>query len=203
MAAASSDQMAPPVSPVARAGNTAAADPVLARLQDRIRAAQADGHALRIRGSGSKDFYGGRLDGALLETRELCGISSYEPSEMVVTVRTGTPLVELAAALAEKGQCLAFEPPAFGPGATVGGMLAAGLAGPARASVGGVRDFVLGLTLLNGRAELLQFGGQVMKNVAGYDVSRVMAGSLGILGLVCEVSLKVPPLPAAQASLSG
>jgi glycolate oxidase FAD binding subunit len=126
-------------------------------------------------------------------------------------VRAGTPLAELEAVLAEKGQCLAFEPPRFAPGGndsgtvppggTVGGMVAAGLSGPSRAAVGAVRDHVLGATLLNGRAEVLSFGGQVMKNVAGYDVSRVLAGSMGVLGAICEVSLKVLPQPAATATL--
>jgi FAD/FMN-containing dehydrogenase len=118
-------------------------------------------------------------------------------------VRAGTPLAELEAVLGEHGQCLAFEPPRLGddgaePAGTVGGMVAAGLAGPARASAGGVRDHVLGATVLNGRGEVLTFGGQVMKNVAGYDVSRLMAGSMGVLGVLCEVSLKVLPLPVAQ-----
>ena len=136
--------------------------------------------------------------------RPLAGISSYEPSELVVTVRAGTPLAELEAALAEKGQCLPFEPPRFGEGmvgGTVGGMVAAGLAGPARVSSGGVRDHVLGASLLSGRGEVLSFGGQVIKNVAGYDVSRVLAGSLGILGVICEVSLKVLPQPTATQTL--
>jgi glycolate oxidase FAD binding subunit len=126
---------------------------------------------------------------------------SYEPSELVVTARCGTPLAELEAALAEKGQCLAFEPPHFGPGATVGGMVAAGLSGPARATVGAVRDYVLGARFINGLGEHLTFGGQVMKNVAGYDVSRLMAGSWGTLGLITEVSLKVLPLAPAEATL--
>jgi glycolate oxidase FAD binding subunit len=147
----------------------------------RARAARQD--ALDIRGGGTKAFYGEAPQGQPLDVRGLAGISSYEPSELVVTVRAGTPLAELEAALAEKGQCLPFEPPRFGGscGGTVGGMVAAGLAGPARAAVGGVRDYVLGATLLNGRAEVLSFGGQVMKNVAGYDVSRVLAGSMGML----------------------
>lgn len=131
----------------------------------------------------------------------LTGISSYEPTELVVTARAGTALLELEAALGEHGQCLPFEPPRFAPGGTVGGMVAAGLAGPARASAGAVREFVLGVTLLNGRGEILTFGGQVMKNVAGYDVSRLMAGSLGVLGVLCEVSLKVLPVPPATATL--
>jgi glycolate oxidase FAD binding subunit len=131
----------------------------------------------------------------------LSGISSYEPTELVVTVRAGTKLAELEAALAEQGQCLAFEPPRHGEAGTVGGMVAAGLSGPSRAAVGSVRDHVLGATLLNGKGEVLSFGGQVMKNVAGYDVSRVLAGSMGVLGAICEVSLKVLPRPAATATL--
>jgi glycolate oxidase FAD binding subunit len=137
----------------------------------------------------------------LLDTAPIAGITSYEPTELVVTVRAGTPLAELETVLAERGQCLPFEPPHFGGGATVGGMVAAGLSGPARASAGSARDYVLGLTMLNGRGELLTFGGQVMKNVAGYDVSRLVTGSLGTLGLIVEVSLKVLPLPPAEATL--
>jgi glycolate oxidase FAD binding subunit len=110
-------------------------------------------------------------------------------------------VANLEAALAEKGQCLPFEPPRFGAASTVGGMVAAGLAGPARAAVGGVRDYVLGATLLNGRAEVLSFGGQVMKNVAGYDVARLLPGSMGTLGVICEVSLKVLPVPVARTTL--
>jgi glycolate oxidase FAD binding subunit len=179
-------------------------DSALQHITERVRAAAADGTPLRIRGGGSKDFYGQSLQGELLDTRPLAGIVSYEPSELVVTVRAGTPLAELEAALAEKGQYLPFEPPHFavdGAVATVGGMVAAGLNGPARASVGAVRDYVLGVTLLNGRGELLTFGGQVMKNVAGYDVSRLMAGSLGTLGLIAEVSLKVLPKAVAESTL--
>ena len=168
---------------------------------ERIRAAAARGEPLRIRGGGTKDFYGQALNGTVLDTRALTGITSYEPSELVVTVRAGTPLAELEAALAEHGQCLPFEPPHFSAGSTVGGMVAAGLSGPARASAGGVRDFMLGVTLLNGKAELLTFGGQVMKNVAGYDVSRLMAGSMGTLGLLVDVSLKVLPVAPAEATL--
>jgi glycolate oxidase FAD binding subunit len=157
---------------------------------------------LRIRGGGSKDFHGGALlQGEVLDTRAYRGIVSYEPSELVVTARAGTPLAELEALLAEQGQCLAFEPPHFGPGTTVGGMVAAGLSGPARASMGAVRDFVLGVELVNGRAEHLIFGGQVMKNVAGYDVSRLMAGAWGTLGLLAQVSLKVLPVVPGEATL--
>ena len=177
-------------------------DTVLSQLTDRVRAAAASRTALRIRGGGSKDFHGGvPLQGEVLDTRDCTGIVSYEPSELVVTARAGTPLAELEALLAAHHQCLPFEPPHFGPGATVGGMVACGLAGPARASVGGVRDFMLGVQLINGRGELLTFGGQVMKNVAGYDVSRLMAGALGTLGVLLEVSLKVLPIAPAEATL--
>jgi glycolate oxidase FAD binding subunit len=175
--------------------------PALTGLIEQVQVARADKTLLDIRGGGSKSFYGGYAQGRVLDTRGLAGISSYEPSELVVTARGGTPLAELEAALAEQGQCLPFEPPRFGAGGTVGGMVAAGLAGPARASVGTVRDYVLGTTLLNGRAEVLGFGGTVMKNVAGYDLSRVLAGSLGTLGVICEVSLKVLPVPPATLTL--
>ena len=186
-------------------------DSALADLVERVRAARAYKTALDIQGGGTKAFYGEAPQGLPLDVTGLAGVSSYEPSELVVTARAGTPLAELQALLAESGQCLPFEPPSFAAaapspgapgarGATVGGMVAAGLAGPARAAVGGVRDYVLGATLLNGRAEVLNFGGTVMKNVAGYDVSRVLAGSMGCLGVICEVSLKV--LPVAHATLT-
>ncbi|MCA0241948.1 MAG: glycolate oxidase subunit GlcE [Proteobacteria bacterium] len=179
----------------------ASIDPALARLIDQVQTARDALAPLDIRGGGSKSFYGGVPQGQPLDVTPLRGISHYEPSELVVCARAGTPLAELEAALAEHGQCLPFEPPRLGPGGTVGGMVAAGLAGPARASTGGVRDYVLGATLLNGRAEVLSFGGHVMKNVAGYDVSRLLAGSLGALGVICEVSLKVLPRPVATATL--
>ena len=186
----------------------AAPDTALDALIDQVRAARAGKTALDIRGGNTKAFYGEAPQGQPLDMRGLRGISSYEPSELVVTVRAGTPLAELEAALAEQGQCLPFEPPRFeNPanagvrGGSVGGMVAAGLAGPARAAVGGLRDYVLGTTLLNGKAELLNFGGTVMKNVAGYDVSRLLAGSMGVLGVICEVSLKVLPLPVATTTL--
>ena len=166
-------------------------------LIDAVRAAAAHGRTLRLRGGGTKDFWGAPLQGEVLDTRPYAGIISYEPSELVVTARGGTPLAELEAALAEKGQCLAFEPPHFGAGATVGGMVAAGLSGPARASVGAVRDFVLGARMINGKGEDLTFGGQVMKNVAGYDVSRLLAGSWGTLGIVTEVTLRLQGIPEA------
>ena len=156
---------------------------------------------MRFRGGGTKDFLGQSLQGEVLDTTAYSGILSYEPSELVITVRCGTPLAEVEAALAQKGQCFAFEPPHFGKGATIGGMVAAGLSGPSRASVGTVRDFVLGARVINGKGEHLTFGGQVMKNVAGYDVSRLLAGSWGQLGLITEVSLKVLPVAPGEATL--
>lgn len=156
---------------------------------------------LRIRGGGSKDFYGQALAGEVLDTRGHAGVVAYEPSELVVTARCGTGLAELQALLGAQRQMLAFEPPGFAGAATLGGVVAAGLSGPRRASAGAVRDFVLGVQLVDGEGRLLRFGGQVMKNVAGYDVARLMAGSLGTLGLIVEVSLKVLPMPAAEATL--
>ena len=176
-------------------------DAALARLIDRVAHARAARQPLEIRGAGSKRFYGEAPRGEPLDVGAVAGISSYEPTELVVTARAGTPLAELEAALAEHGQYLPFEPPRFAARGTVGGMVAAGLAGPARASVGSVRDHVLGMTLLNGQGEVLSFGGQVAKNVAGYDVSRLIVGSLGILGVICEVSIKVLPAAAASATL--
>ncbi len=171
-------------------------------FQDRIRDAQARGQRLRIQGGNTKHFYGDTHRPAqLLDTCAWSGVVSYEPSELVVTVKAGTPLRELEALLSDQGQSLAYEPPHFGASATVGGMVAAGLAGPSRASVGGVRDHVLGVQMLNGLGESLTFGGQVMKNVAGYDVSRAMAGSMGTLGLLTELSLKVLPVAPQEATL--
>ena len=179
----------------------ASSDQAPSQLIDQVRAASAARQPLRIVGGDTKAFYGDPTRGERLSTASWRGITSHEPTELVVTVRAGTPLAELEAALADKGQCLPFEPPRFGPDATVGGMVAAGLAGPARASAGGVRDYVLGLQFIDGRGEWLTFGGQVMKNVAGYDVSRVMAGSLGTLGVITDVSLKVLPVAPAEATL--
>jgi glycolate oxidase FAD binding subunit len=174
------------------------------RFAEAIRGASAE-RPLRTRGGGSKDFYGGALVGEVLDMRRHSGIVSYEPTELVITARGGTLLVEIEAALTAQRQCLAFEPPSFAAdgvnGATVGGMVAAGLSGPRRSAVGAVRDFVLGVKLMDGEARVLDFGGQVMKNVAGYDVSRLIAGSLGTLGLILEVSLKVLPRPVAQTTL--
>ena len=176
-------------------------DAELSKLQDGIREAAARGTPLRLSGGGTKDFYGESPQGVAFDTRSYAGVIDYEPTELVITARCGTPLAELESALAERGQMLACEPPHFGAGATVGGCVAAGLSGPRRASAGSVRDFVLGVKLIDGNAEVMRFGGQVMKNVAGYDVSRLVCGSLGTLGLIAEVSLKVLPRPFEEATL--
>ena len=171
------------------------------QFQQRIRAATAARTPLRFRGGGTKDWYGQSLAGEILDTRTYTGVISYEPTELVITARCGTPLAEVEALLAEQRQMLAFEPPRFGPDSTIGGVVASALSGPRRASAGAVRDFVLGAVMMDGQGEALRFGGQVMKNVAGYDVSRLLAGSLGTLGLILEVSLKVLPVPLREATL--
>lgn len=173
----------------------------LQQIVEQVHAARERRMTLNICGDSSKAFYGGTPRGEPLQLSLLDGITSYEPTELVVTARAGTKIIDLETILAEKSQYLPFDPPRFSSSGTVGGMVAAGLAGPARASVGGVRDFVLGVTLLNGRGELMRFGGQVIKNVAGYDVSRLVVGSLGVLGVICEVSLKVMPIPATDATV--
>ena len=169
-----------------------------ADFQARIRDARTP---LRITGQGSKDFYGEAPQGEPLSTLAMNGVTAYEPSELFVSALAGTPIADVEALLAQQHQRLAFEPPRFGGQGTVGGMVAAGLSGPTRAALGSVRDHLLGAVLINGAGELLSFGGTVMKNVAGFDVSRVLAGSLGQLGLITEVTLKVLPLPAATATL--
>jgi glycolate oxidase FAD binding subunit len=174
---------------------------VIQEFSETVRQAAAERRLLRIRGSGSKDFYGLALIGDILDTRACSGIVEYEPTELVFTAGAGTPLKEVQAALAANRQMLAFEPPHFGPDATLGGCIAAGFSGPRRAWAGSARDFVLGVRMINGVGEALRFGGKVMKNVAGYDLSRLMAGSFGTLGLITEVSLKVLPVPEEELTL--
>lgn len=181
-------------------------DTELLRLREQVLTARRDRTPLRLRGAGTKDFYGERgADpcgaGALLDLRAFHGIVDYEPSELVITARCGTPLSQIEAALAERGQFLGFEPPAFGADPTLGGVVACGLSGPGRMSAGAVRDFVLGTRLLAGDGELLRFGGSVMKNVAGFDVSRLLCGSLGIFGIITEISIKVLPRPRAEETV--
>lgn len=174
---------------------------VLLGWREQIRRATAAGSGLIIAGNGSKSFYGRRMQGETLATRDYAGIIAYEPTELVITARCGTSLDEIDAALSGQGQFLAFEPPRFSGVPTIGGVVAAGLAGPRRMAVGSVRDAVLGVRLLDGSGNWLNFGGQVMKNVAGYDVSRLLTGTLGCLGVLAEVSLKVLPKPRAEATL--
>ncbi|MFQ5935796.1 MAG: glycolate oxidase subunit GlcE, partial [Acidiferrobacterales bacterium] len=171
-------------------------------IQERVRVAADAGTPLRIRGGNTKAFYGRETTGDALDVSGLRGIVSYEPTELVITARAGTPLTEVEATLRERGQMLAFEPPHFGEGATLGGAVASGLSGPARPYAGSVRDFVLGVVCINGQSEQLSFGGQVMKNVAGYDVSRLMVGAMGTLGVLLEISLKVLPRPSNEATLA-
>ncbi len=174
---------------------------IVANWAERIRAASASGQPLRIRGGGTKDWYGQTVAGEILDARVWRGIVAYDPAELVITARAGTPLAAIEAELAAHNQMLPFEPPHFGREATLGGTIAAGLSGPRRASAGAVRDFLLGVTLLNGQGSVLRFGGQVVKNVAGYDVARLMAGALGTLGLMLDVSVKVLPRPVAELTL--
>ncbi|TLY75072.1 MAG: glycolate oxidase subunit GlcE [Gammaproteobacteria bacterium] len=179
----------------------AAIEAALHEMRERVITAQRARQPLRLRGAGTKDFYGERFAGEPFDLRAYRGMVDYEPSELVLTARCGTPLSEIERALAECDQFLAFEPPAFDGDPTIGGVIAAGLSGPRRMYVGAARDFVLGVSLLGANGELLRFGGQVMKNVAGFDVSRLLCGSMGILGVITEVSLKVLPRPRAEETL--
>ncbi len=170
-------------------------------LRARVNEAIEQATPLTLVGSGSKRFLGPRGGGMPLEVSGHRGVVHYAPEELVLTVRAGTLLAEVEALLAERGQMLAFEPPHFGPGATIGGTFAAGLSGPRRAAAGSARDFVLGMRFINGRGEMLRVGGEVIKNVAGYDLSRLMVGAFGTLGLILDVSLKVLPQPRAEMTL--
>jgi glycolate oxidase FAD binding subunit len=187
------------------------ADTFISDLCERIRAAGAAKTALRIRSGGSKDFYGEAPRGETIDVSGYSGIVAYEPKELVLTVKAGTPLREVERVLEGERQMLAFEPPRFASldpadasrsRATIGGTVAAGLSGPRRPYAGAVRDFVLGARIVNGKGEDLSFGGRVIKNVAGYDVSRLMTGALGTLGVITEISFKVLPRPPASITLS-
>ena len=171
------------------------------QLQQQIQHAFESKTPLSIQGSNSKAFYGRPVDGETLETKGHTGIINYQPSELVITARAGTPLSEIESTLAEHKQMLAFEPPHFGEHATLGGCVASGLAGPSRPYAGAVRDSVLGMKVINGKGGILNFGGEVMKNVAGYDLSRLITGSQGTLGLILETSLKILPRPQHEATL--
>jgi glycolate oxidase FAD binding subunit len=175
-----------------------ASEPVVDAWAARIRESAARAAPLRIVGGGSKRFYGNDVDGEILDTRAHAGIVDYAPVELVVVARAGTPLADIESALAADRQMLAFEPPHFGAGATLGGAIATGLSGPRRPYAGAARDLVLGVKVIDGNGTQLSFGGRVMKNVAGFDVSRLMTGALGTLGVLTEISLKCLPLPAGE-----
>ncbi len=170
-------------------------------LSDRVRQAFSQKLPLNIKGGGSKSFYGRKAMGEVLDVSGHCGILEYEPTELVITARSGTPLSTIEALLKENRQMLGFEPPHFGITATLGGTIACGFSGPRRPYAGSARDAVLGVKLINGKGEILSFGGQVMKNVAGFDLSRLMAGAMGTLGILLEISLKVLPQPEQEETL--
>jgi len=172
------------------------------QLEAQILAAKDSKTKLNIIGGNSKHFLGRESVGEALNMAEHSGIVNYQPVELILTARAGTSLKEIEQALDEQGQMLAFEPPHLGETDTLGGTLACNLSGPARPWGGSIRDHVLGIRLINGRGEHLRFGGQVMKNVAGYDVSRMQAGAMGTLGAITEVSLKVLPKPAHSVTIS-
>ena len=171
-------------------------------LAEQVQEHFVDKRPLSIQGGNSKKFYGHGVNAEPLDVRAHAGIITYEPTELVLTARCGTPLVEIETALAQQGQMLGFEPPHFADSATLGGCIASGLSGPRRPYSGSARDFVLGMHIINGKGEILHFGGEVMKNVAGYDVARLMTGALGTLGIILAVSLKVLPRPQAEQSIA-
>lgn len=171
-------------------------------LATQVAAVAAGGGAVEIRGGGSKRFYGEPVEGLAIEVASHSGVIDYDPAELVITLRAGCRLAQVEALLAQNRQMLGFEPPHFSPQATVGGTVACALAGPRRGFGGSVRDFVLGAKMLDGRGEVLRFGGRVIKNVAGFDLSRLLAGSLGTLGIVLEVSIRVVPMFAHEATLA-
>lgn len=170
-------------------------------LADQVREAAAEHQPLRVRGFDSKSFLGHAADHNPLDVQPHRGIVSYEPTELVMTARAGTPLAQIEQALAENGQMLAFEPPQFGGRGSLGGAVASGLGGPRRPWGGAPRDLLLGIKLLDGRGRILRFGGEVMKNVAGYDLSRLMAGAFGTLGVLLELSVKVLPAPSTERNI--
>ncbi len=171
-------------------------------LRTQIRAVAANGAEIEIIGGGSKRFYGQAIEALPIDVSAHSGIIDYDPAELVITLRAGCKLLDVEALLAQNRQMFGFEPPCFGVDATIGGMVATGLAGPRRAYAGSIRDFVLGVKMLDGRAEVLQFGGRVIKNVAGFDASRLMVGALGTLGIILEVSIRVIPVYETELTLS-
>lgn len=173
-----------------------------ALLSNSVRQAAENKSPIIIEGGGSKSFYGRLPEGQILNISRHSGVVSYEPTDLVITARSGTPIRDIETTLAKNNQMLAFEPPYFGNNSTLGGVVAAGLSGPRRPYAGSVRDFVLGIKMINGKGEILKFGGQVIKNVAGYDVTRLLTGSLGTLGILLEISLRVMPTPEVELTIT-
>jgi glycolate oxidase FAD binding subunit len=171
-------------------------------LATQIAAVSATGGEIEIFGGGSKRFYGESMEALPIDVSAHSGVIDYDPAELVISLRAGCKLNEVEALLAQNRQMFGFEPPCFGADATIGGMVASGLAGPRRAFSGSIRDFVLGVKMLDGRGQTLNFGGRVIKNVAGFDVSRVMVGALGTLGVILEVSIRVIPVPETELTLA-
>lgn len=176
-------------------------DTIIAATSARIRDARAAKTPLAIHGGKSKSFYGGAIVGEPLDVRPYSGIIEYEPKELVLTVRAGTTLAEIERVMDAASQMLPFEPPHYAEGSTIGGTVASGLSGPRRPYTGAVRDFVLGARILDGKGDDLRFGGRVIKNVAGYDVSRLMTGAMGTLGVLLDLSFKVLPKPVEEVTL--
>ena len=176
------------------------ADVAVEQVQDAIRRAAARHAPVRVRGGGTKDFYGDKLTGDVLDVTPVAGIVDYEPTELVITARAGTPLETVETAMRDAGQMLAFEPPRFAAGGTLGGAIASGLSGPRRPYAGAARDLVLGVKVVDGTGRARAVGGRVMKNVAGFDVSRLMTGAMGTLGVITEVSLKCLPRPRSEST---
>jgi glycolate oxidase FAD binding subunit len=172
-----------------------------AELREHIQSCYQDKTPMQIMAGQSKSFYGNPVSAEPFPVNTHCGIVHYEPTELILTARCGTPLTEIEQTLAEHNQILGFEPPHFANSATLGGSITTGLSGPARPFRGAARDFVLGIRMINGKGEVLQFGGEVMKNVAGYDVSRLLTGSLGTLGVILDISLKVLPKPEVEQTI--
>jgi len=170
-------------------------------LREQVSVVAANGGEIQIIGGGSKGFYGEAIEALPVDVCAHSGVIDYDPAELVITLRSGCKLVDVQALLAGNGQMFGFEPPCYSGEATIGGMIASGLAGPRRAYAGGIRDFVLGVKILDGRGEFLNFGGRVIKNVAGFDVSRVMVGALGTLGIILEVSIRVVPVVETEATI--
>lgn len=181
---------------------TSRASDLTAGLAEQVRAAADARSPLRIIGGDTRAAYGRKIEGAPLRMAGHTGVVAYDPSELVLTARAGTPVSEIEAVLAENNQMLAFEPPVFGPSSTLGGTIAAGLSGPRRPFVGALRDYVLGAQVMDGRGQVLNFGGAVFKNVAGFDAFRLMAGALGCLGVILQASLRVAPKPRAEIALA-